>query len=150
MSSCCRSTARGYNRLGLDWRSFLFPFKQGLPQATLDSLSNTCENSSKGRRCGPRNPTTFPLEEHAPLQEASVAELQRAAPYRPLLACPAGLPAQLPCRNSPPGKAQGKRRHDHVLHEPFSSFRNQYEAASYFDLLLYSARSSLCHPFPPG
>lgn len=104
------------------------PFRSPLNKGYLrphSSLWNTCENSSKGRRCGPRNPTTFPLEEeHVPLQEVSVAALQTAALCRPLLACPARLPAQLPCRNSPPGKAQGKCRHGHMLHKPFSSFRN--------------------------
>lgn len=44
----------------------------------------------------------------------------------------------------------GKHRHGHVLHEPFSSSRNQHKAASYFDIFLYRARSSLCHPLPPG
>lgn len=44
----------------------------------------------------------------------------------------------------------GKHRHGHVLHEPFSSSRNQHKAASYFDILLYRARSLLCHPLPPG
>lgn len=44
-------------------------------------------------RTAAKNPTTFPLKERAPLQEVSVAELQKAAPCQPLLACPASLPS---------------------------------------------------------
>lgn len=103
---CCRST-----RVVIRGSPFLFPFKQKLPQSPLDSLWNTCENSSKGRRCGPRNPTTFPLEEHAPLQDASAAELQRAASHpsclpcwAPLHSCPADThPREKPRENTGTG-----------------------------------------------
>lgn len=61
----------------------------------------------------------------------------------PFLVCPAGFPAQLSCRHSSQGKAEGKHRHGCVRQEPFNSFRNSYEAASYFDLLLQSTQLSL-------
>lgn len=128
MTMCCRSRL-----LVIRGSPFLFPFNR-LPQASLDSLWNTCENSSKGRRCGPKNPTTFPLEEHAPLQDASAAELQRAASHPSCLPCWALCTAVLQTLTH--GKAQGKYRRAHVFQEPFSSFRNSHEAASYCDLLL--------------
>lgn len=67
------------------------------------------------------------------------------SPHSPLCpSCPAPHAASL-LELTP-----GKHRHGHVLHEPFSSSRNQHKAASYFDILLYRARSLLCHPLPPG
>lgn len=138
-----------YKGLCLDCRAFLFPFKLRLPRATLESVKYLWEQQ-QGEEMRSKKRNHISPWRTCPLHEASAAVPQRAASCQLLPACPARLPAQLPCRNSPRGKTQGKHRHGLVLHKPFSSFRNQREATGYFDLWLYSTHSLLCHPFPPG
>lgn len=130
MSMCCRSTACGYKRLSLS-----VPLQTDATSGlTWQSVKTLVRIAARGGDVVQETQPHFPLKNMPPSRMHQQLSC-REQPHT-LLACPAALPAQLSCRNSPQGKAQGKYRHGCVLQEPFSSFRNSYEAASYLDLLL--------------
>lgn len=83
------------------------------------SLKHSWEQ--QGRRCGPRNPTTFPFEERAPQQEAAA---QHCRPHTGPSVLHRSVCRLLPywAANTHNQENPGKRRHDHMLHlRSFSS-----------------------------
>lgn len=148
MNGCPRSIAHGYRWSCLHCKPFLFPFKWKLLQATPDSLRNTHENSRGGDAVQETQPH-FPSKSMPPSrkrQHSTAGPTQAPLPCVALHAdcCPAGPPTLTPRKTlGNVGMATC------FISGHLAALRDQHKAASYFDILLQAACSSLCHPFPP-
>lgn len=99
------------------------------------SLKHSWEQ--QGRRCGPRNPTTFPFEVRAPRQEAAA---QHCTPHTGPSVLHCSAHRLLPCwaANTPtlsPRKTLGNAgMATCFISGHLAALRDQHESASYFDI----------------